>query len=122
MKKRVYFSLVKFISRFEATRELFWDGPRKYEPWSNKENDTGANTPLSKLPRHTSGRTFAPVGINLHQVGLLGSSPVESSCEPGTLRLQCRGLIKRNKGITLKVLLVRLWSRFTIQNYCVHPK
>ncbi|GBL86006.1 hypothetical protein AVEN_89066-1 [Araneus ventricosus] len=40
---------VILISRFEATRGLFWDGPRNFEPQSDDENDTWASNPLSKL-------------------------------------------------------------------------
>ncbi|GBL92602.1 hypothetical protein AVEN_123779-1 [Araneus ventricosus] len=34
------FSLVILTSRFEATRGLFWDGPRNFEPRSDDEDDT----------------------------------------------------------------------------------
>ncbi|GBO34653.1 hypothetical protein AVEN_165552-1 [Araneus ventricosus] len=33
-------SLVVLMSHFEATRGLFWDGPRNFEPWSDDEDDT----------------------------------------------------------------------------------
>ncbi|GBN83449.1 hypothetical protein AVEN_92868-1 [Araneus ventricosus] len=33
------FSLVILTSRFEATRGLFWDGPRNFEPRSDDESD-----------------------------------------------------------------------------------
>ncbi|GBN03889.1 hypothetical protein AVEN_132942-1 [Araneus ventricosus] len=39
-KSTIYFGLVILTSRFEATRGLFWDGPRNFEPRSNEENDT----------------------------------------------------------------------------------
>ncbi|GBO34291.1 hypothetical protein AVEN_32896-1 [Araneus ventricosus] len=39
------FSLVILTSSFEATRGLFWDGPRNFEPWSDDEDDTRAGTP-----------------------------------------------------------------------------
>ncbi|GBO41563.1 hypothetical protein AVEN_149314-1 [Araneus ventricosus] len=32
--------LVTLTSRFEATRGLFWDGSRKFEPRSDVEDDT----------------------------------------------------------------------------------
>ncbi|GBM10226.1 hypothetical protein AVEN_177494-1 [Araneus ventricosus] len=32
--------LVILTSRFEATRGLFWDGPRNFEPRSDDEDDT----------------------------------------------------------------------------------
>ncbi|GBN31070.1 hypothetical protein AVEN_171065-1 [Araneus ventricosus] len=54
----VWLRLVILTSRFIATRELFWDGPRNFEPWSADEDDTRADIPLSTLPHHISGRTF----------------------------------------------------------------
>ncbi|GBL79901.1 hypothetical protein AVEN_28953-1 [Araneus ventricosus] len=44
-------SLVILTSRFEATRGVFWDGPRKFEPRLDDEDDTrtGAH-PLHKAP------------------------------------------------------------------------
>ncbi|GBL91472.1 hypothetical protein AVEN_136953-1 [Araneus ventricosus] len=38
-------SLVIFTSRFEATRELFLDVPRNFEPRSDDEDDTRAGIP-----------------------------------------------------------------------------
>ncbi|GBL98433.1 hypothetical protein AVEN_187762-1 [Araneus ventricosus] len=43
-----WFSLIIFTSRFEATRRLFWDGPRNFEPHSDDEDDIRADTPLLK--------------------------------------------------------------------------
>ncbi|GBM08669.1 hypothetical protein AVEN_52754-1 [Araneus ventricosus] len=44
----VQFSLVILKSRFEATRGLFWDGPRNFEPRSHDKDYTRAGTlPLS---------------------------------------------------------------------------
>ncbi|GBM45108.1 hypothetical protein AVEN_251836-1 [Araneus ventricosus] len=36
------FSLIILASRFEATRGLFWDGPRNFEPRSDEEDDISA--------------------------------------------------------------------------------
>ncbi|GBM46985.1 hypothetical protein AVEN_217287-1 [Araneus ventricosus] len=46
-------------SRCEATRGLFWDGPRNFEPPSDDEDDTS----LSKLLHHTlpAGARLTPV-------------------------------------------------------------
>ncbi|GBL75999.1 hypothetical protein AVEN_234314-1 [Araneus ventricosus] len=54
----VWVILIILTPNFEATRGLFWDRPRNFEPQSDDEDDTCAGTPLSKLPRHTNGRTF----------------------------------------------------------------
>ncbi|GBM96603.1 hypothetical protein AVEN_31039-1 [Araneus ventricosus] len=78
--------LVIFTPRLEATRMLFWDGPRHSEQKSDDENDTRAGTAFSKLPRHTSGRTFGPDGFNVHQASLHGGSLVKSGFESETLR------------------------------------
>ncbi|GBN73153.1 hypothetical protein AVEN_64452-1 [Araneus ventricosus] len=60
--------LVILTSRFEATRGLFRDGPSNFEPRSDDEDDTRNGTPLSKLPRHTNGRTFGHyVGFSARQ-------------------------------------------------------
>ncbi|GBL91251.1 hypothetical protein AVEN_195136-1 [Araneus ventricosus] len=40
-----WFGLVILTSRFEATRGLFWDGPRNFEPQSDDEDDITAGTP-----------------------------------------------------------------------------
>ncbi|GBM56653.1 hypothetical protein AVEN_123136-1 [Araneus ventricosus] len=52
--------LVSFIlpSRFEATRGLFWDGPRNSEPRSDDEDNTSAGTPSPNF--HTT-----PTGVRL---------------------------------------------------------
>ncbi|GBM09110.1 hypothetical protein AVEN_5292-1 [Araneus ventricosus] len=42
----------------KATRGLFGEGPRKFEPRSDNEDDTRACSSFSKLLHHTSGRTF----------------------------------------------------------------
>ncbi|GBM99918.1 hypothetical protein AVEN_248275-1 [Araneus ventricosus] len=39
--------LVILTSRFEATRGLFWDGPRNFEPRSDDEDDTYELAPPS---------------------------------------------------------------------------
>ncbi|GBM19518.1 hypothetical protein AVEN_107989-1 [Araneus ventricosus] len=38
--KEQFLSLVILTSRFEATRGLFWDVPRNFEPRSDDEDDT----------------------------------------------------------------------------------
>ncbi|GBM65491.1 hypothetical protein AVEN_223588-1 [Araneus ventricosus] len=43
-----------------ATRGLFWDGPRNFEPWSDDEDDTSAGSPLSKLPGGPWVPLFSP--------------------------------------------------------------
>ncbi|GBM43032.1 hypothetical protein AVEN_215166-1 [Araneus ventricosus] len=46
-------------SRFEATRGLFWGGPRNFEPRSDDEDGVWAGTFLARLPRRTSGGRLA---------------------------------------------------------------
>ncbi|GBM03980.1 hypothetical protein AVEN_99181-1 [Araneus ventricosus] len=46
------FSLVILTSRFEDRRGVFWDGPRNFEPRSDGEDDTWANTPLQTSTPH----------------------------------------------------------------------
>ncbi|GBM19274.1 hypothetical protein AVEN_133760-1, partial [Araneus ventricosus] len=41
----VQLSSVTLTSLFQATRGLFWDGPRNFEPRSDDEDDTSAGTP-----------------------------------------------------------------------------
>ncbi|GBM82808.1 hypothetical protein AVEN_20252-1, partial [Araneus ventricosus] len=38
-------SSVILTSHFEATRALFWDGPRNFEPQSDDKDDTRDHTP-----------------------------------------------------------------------------
>ncbi|GBM29955.1 hypothetical protein AVEN_167434-1 [Araneus ventricosus] len=58
---RTSLSLVILTSRFEVIRGLFWDGPCNFEQRSDDEDDIWVGTPLSKLPHHTTGRTFDPL-------------------------------------------------------------
>ncbi|GBN74366.1 hypothetical protein AVEN_111400-1, partial [Araneus ventricosus] len=50
--------------RFEASRGLFWDGPPHFEPRLDDKDDIRAGNPLSKLPHHTSGRTFVSLRLS----------------------------------------------------------
>ncbi|GBN30609.1 hypothetical protein AVEN_167999-1, partial [Araneus ventricosus] len=36
-------------SRFEATGEQFWDGPRHFESWSDDGDDAAAGTPSPSI-------------------------------------------------------------------------
>ncbi|GBN04773.1 hypothetical protein AVEN_167845-1 [Araneus ventricosus] len=51
--------------------------------------------PLSKLPNHTSGRTFGPDGFSVHQTHLHDSSSGESGFETGTFRHRGRDITTR---------------------------
>ncbi|GBM80018.1 hypothetical protein AVEN_203781-1 [Araneus ventricosus] len=53
------FSLVILTPRFEATRGLFWDGPRHFEPRADDEDDAWAGTPRSNLPHQSMGERLA---------------------------------------------------------------
>ncbi|GBM18164.1 hypothetical protein AVEN_151707-1 [Araneus ventricosus] len=46
-------------SRFEATRGLFWDGSRHFEPWSDDEGDTLASTPSPNFHATPTGGRLA---------------------------------------------------------------
>ncbi|GBN04046.1 hypothetical protein AVEN_220255-1 [Araneus ventricosus] len=52
-------SLVRLTSRFEATRGLFRDGPRNFEPRSDAEDDTWAGTPSSNFRSTPMGERLA---------------------------------------------------------------
>ncbi|GBL85747.1 hypothetical protein AVEN_193192-1 [Araneus ventricosus] len=58
------FGLVILTSRFEATRGLFCDGPRNFEPWSDNEDDTSAGTPSPNFhATPTEGRLVTAYGL-----------------------------------------------------------
>ncbi|GBM57752.1 hypothetical protein AVEN_50743-1 [Araneus ventricosus] len=67
---------VQFTFRFKATRGVFGDGPRNFEPRSEDDLITS----LSKFSHQTSGR------FPVHQAHLHDGSSMESGLEPGTLR------------------------------------
>ncbi|GBM91409.1 hypothetical protein AVEN_204279-1 [Araneus ventricosus] len=83
LKRARQLSLVILMSSFEATRGLFWDGPRNFEPRSDDEDDTRADKPLSKLPLHTNGWTFGHYLWFSVQQALHGRSSLESGFEKG---------------------------------------
>ncbi|GBL92796.1 hypothetical protein AVEN_4507-1 [Araneus ventricosus] len=77
-------SLVVVTSHFETTQRLFWDGPR---------SDDELKAPLSKLLRHTRGRTFCSLRMIYRATGPIhDGSSVESGFEPRSLRLRGRHL------------------------------
>ncbi|GBM33573.1 hypothetical protein AVEN_197323-1 [Araneus ventricosus] len=76
-----------------ATRGLFWDGPRHFEP---RSDDTSAGTPSSNFNR----RIFGPDGFNVHQILLHGGSSLESGFESGTLRPEVEILPPGHRGPT----------------------
>ncbi|GBN54889.1 hypothetical protein AVEN_19154-1 [Araneus ventricosus] len=86
--KNEMFSLVIFMLFVAATRGLFWNGPRYFEPWSDDEDDT-----LSKFPRHTSWRAFRLDGFDGHKTRLHSGSSMESDVKPGTQVLECNQTI-----------------------------
>ncbi|GBN61783.1 hypothetical protein AVEN_85525-1 [Araneus ventricosus] len=62
--------LAILMSRSGATRGLFWDGLRNFEPRSDDEDNTLAGSLLSKLPRlHFAILYF--VNIIRHTYGLI---------------------------------------------------
>ncbi|GBM04806.1 hypothetical protein AVEN_20237-1 [Araneus ventricosus] len=91
----IQFSLVSYIltSCFEATRELFWDGPHNLEPMARTTSEL---EPLlqTSMPHQREG--VWPLRMIYGATGSIhGGSSVESSFEPGTLRPQSRDLTTR---------------------------
>ncbi|GBM31246.1 hypothetical protein AVEN_223444-1 [Araneus ventricosus] len=56
------FTLVILTSRFEATRGLFWDGPRNFEPRSDEEGDARAGIPSPSFHATPTGGRLATTG------------------------------------------------------------
>ncbi|GBN62347.1 hypothetical protein AVEN_58174-1 [Araneus ventricosus] len=74
-------SLVILMPRLEATRGLFLDGPRNFEPWSDDEDDASACTPSPNFRATLTGGRLA----TSDDLACNGGSSVESDFEPGTL-------------------------------------
>ncbi|GBM58953.1 hypothetical protein AVEN_35950-1 [Araneus ventricosus] len=55
------------MSRFEATRGLFWNGPRNFEPRSDYEYDTRAAPPPNFRNTPAEGRLTLYVRFNVQQ-------------------------------------------------------
>ncbi|GBO24501.1 hypothetical protein AVEN_145064-1 [Araneus ventricosus] len=53
------FGLIILTAHFEATRGLFWDGPRNFEPRSDDEDDTCADTPSPNFHATPAGGRLA---------------------------------------------------------------
>ncbi|GBM82178.1 hypothetical protein AVEN_178935-1 [Araneus ventricosus] len=60
MRATVRVSLVILTSRFEATRGLFWDEPRNFEPRSDDKDDTLAGNPSPNFHTTPAGAHLAP--------------------------------------------------------------
>ncbi|GBN31429.1 hypothetical protein AVEN_84786-1 [Araneus ventricosus] len=88
------FSLVIFTSRFEATRRLFLEGTRNFEPRSDDETTLEIAPPLQTSAPHQREDVW-PDRFNVHQICSHGGSSVESGFEPGTLLPQGRDLTTR---------------------------
>ncbi|GBN96215.1 hypothetical protein AVEN_116034-1 [Araneus ventricosus] len=90
-------SLVTLTSTFEATRELFWDGPRYFELRSNEEDDTSAGTPSPNFQSTPAG------GVNRDAASDLACNRLTYSADlqwkwlykPVTLLLRSRDLTTR---------------------------
>ncbi|GBN27730.1 hypothetical protein AVEN_62142-1 [Araneus ventricosus] len=76
--------------RFEASQEIFWDGPRNFEPQLDDEEDTSVGTSLPMLPHHTNGERLNHVRLSVHQTHKHGGSSVEMGFETGTLQRRSR--------------------------------
>ncbi|GBL84706.1 hypothetical protein AVEN_191151-1 [Araneus ventricosus] len=90
--------LVLLISRFEATRGLFWDGSRNFEPRSEDEDDTRAGTPSTSFhATPTGGRLVTTYDIAcsrphtrriFSEIGFRAWSPLAHSRDPTTRPLR----------------------------------
>ncbi|GBO03296.1 hypothetical protein AVEN_39676-1 [Araneus ventricosus] len=89
-----WFSLVILTSHFKSTRDLFWDGPRNFEQWSDDEHSACARIPSPNF--RASGRTFDPLRMIWRAAGSIhDGSSVESGFEPETLWQRSRHLNSR---------------------------
>ncbi|GBM88283.1 hypothetical protein AVEN_107830-1 [Araneus ventricosus] len=81
-------SLVNLASPSKATQELFWVGPRNFEPRSDAKGDDRAGTPSPRFLYAPAGKcldTMYDLFCNRPHTRLIFS---DSSFEPGTLRSQ----------------------------------
>ncbi|GBN76792.1 hypothetical protein AVEN_41969-1 [Araneus ventricosus] len=80
------FSLVRLTSCFEAARRLFWDGPRKFQPWSVDEDPTfPPNTIVEKLKLPHDGR------FKMYQAHIHAGVALEFARQGGTTC--CQGIV-----------------------------
>ncbi|GBL82895.1 hypothetical protein AVEN_106409-1 [Araneus ventricosus] len=84
LNEKITFSSVILISHFEATRGLFWDGPRNFELWSDDEDDTRADTSPPNCRTKPAGALLTQVRFNEYHVHKNGGS-AELGFEPGVL-------------------------------------
>ncbi|GBM18629.1 hypothetical protein AVEN_110291-1 [Araneus ventricosus] len=78
---------------FEATRWLFRDGPRNFEPRPASEDDTSAGTPSPSFrATQTGGRLVTAYGLVRSNRHYTRRSSVESGFEPATFRSRGRDL------------------------------
>ncbi|GBL74040.1 hypothetical protein AVEN_56235-1, partial [Araneus ventricosus] len=78
--------MVILASRFEAARGLFSKELRNFEPISDDEDDTLADTPFSNFHiTSAKGRLTHDVRFNVHQAQMHGLPSMEPSFEPANL-------------------------------------
>ncbi|GBN27949.1 hypothetical protein AVEN_179275-1 [Araneus ventricosus] len=84
--------------RFEATRGLFWDGSRNFEPQSDDEEDTRAGTSppnFDTIPG--GGRLASTYDLTCNRPTYIhGGSSVESDFEPRTIGFRTSNLMARS--------------------------
>ncbi|GBM49599.1 hypothetical protein AVEN_31300-1 [Araneus ventricosus] len=80
------------VNEEQATREVFWDGPRNFEPWTTPET---VPPPPNFRTTPSGGHLTNDVRFNMHQTHIHGGSSVELGLEPGALRYQSRDLATR---------------------------
>ncbi|GBM39263.1 hypothetical protein AVEN_140314-1 [Araneus ventricosus] len=82
----------RLTTRFEATRGLFWDGPRNFVPWSDGEDRRLSWQAF--MPHQREG--ILPLRMIYSAAGPIHcGSLVKSGFEPGALRPQGRDLTTR---------------------------
>ncbi|GBN00189.1 hypothetical protein AVEN_157429-1 [Araneus ventricosus] len=91
----IMFSLVMLTSRFEATRELFWDGPRNFNHGQMKRT-TPDLAPSLQTPASHQREGVCPLRMIYRVAGQMRSgSSVEMGLEPVILRHRGRNLTTR---------------------------
>ncbi|GBN70773.1 hypothetical protein AVEN_84384-1 [Araneus ventricosus] len=104
LKENFSLVLVILTSRFEATRGLFWDGPRNFEPRSDDEDDTRAGTPSTKFhATPTGGRLTTTYDLACNRPH---TRRIFSGIGSRTLRPQSRDLTTRPPRPQKKILKV----------------
>ncbi|GBN28695.1 hypothetical protein AVEN_162328-1 [Araneus ventricosus] len=105
--------LIILTSHFKATRGLFWDGPRNFEPCSDDDDETSDGTPLQNSAPHLLKDCWP-----LHAVAKAGADDASVSSAPLTYLEMFSGAKGRNKTIWL-IPPVRHWYQGSRPGGCL---